>query len=139
MTTVDKLFMRTGIALVFLGIAAGIGFLAVIFLTAAVFLALVEPIGMPMAALATGGALIAFAAILMLVVKLIVSSSRRSKSAPPRQDGQMAAARLGELIGEEAATWTRQHPGATIFAALAAGFVVGSSPRLRTGLMRLLK
>lgn len=139
MTTVDKLFMRTGIALVFLAIAAGIGFLSVMFLTAAVFLALVEPMGMPMAALATGGVLIAFAVILMLAVKLIVSSSQRSKRTPPQQDGQIAAARLGELIGEEAATCARQHPGAVTFAALAAGFVVGSSPKLRTGLMRLFK
>jgi len=139
MTTLDKLFMRTGIALVFLGIAAGIGFLAVMFLTAAVFLALVESMGMPMAALATGGVLIAFAVILLLAVKLLVSSSQRPKRAPLRQDGQIAAAELGELIGEEAAAWARLHPGAVTFAALAAGFVVGSSPKLRTGLMRLFK
>lgn len=139
MTTVDKLFMRTGIALVFLGIAVGVGVLAVVFLTAAIYLALVEPLGMPLAALTTGGVLIVVAAILMLAVKLIVSSSQRPKRAPPPQDGQIAAARLGELIGEEAATWTRRHPGVSIFAALAAGFVVGSSPKLRTGLMQLFK
>jgi len=139
MTTIDKLFMRTGIALVFLGIAVGVSILAVVFLTAAVYLALVEPLGMPKAALATGGVLIAVAAILMLAVKLVVTSSQRPKRAPARPDGQIAAAQLGELIGEGAATWTRQHPGTTIFAALAAGFVVGSSPKLRTGLMRLFK
>ena len=54
-------FARTGTMLGLLAIAAGLAVLAVLFLSAALYLALVGPLGMPLAALATGGALLVVA------------------------------------------------------------------------------
>jgi hypothetical protein len=42
------------------------------------------------------------------------------------------------MLGEEAGAWTKRHPGAAVLAALTAGFVVGSSPKLRNLVTRLL-
>ncbi len=63
--------------LILLGAAAGICILALGFLSAALCLALIDPLGTPLAALVTGGVLIALAALLLLTVKLLVPRPRR--------------------------------------------------------------
>lgn len=113
--------------------------LAVAFLSVALYLALVEPLGAPLAALLTGGALLAIAALIMLAAKFVILSPRRLKTAPSGADGEVAAAKLGEMLAEEAGAWTKRHPGSAMVTALVAGFVVGSSPKLRTLLLRLLQ
>lgn len=138
MIALDKLVMRTGVTLTFLGIVVGTGVIAIAFFSAACYLALAEPLGTAYAAFATGCILIAVAAFLVLGVKLVVLRSSRPKAAATQPDGRIAAAKIGEMLGEEAGAWTKQHPGAAVLAALAAGFVVGSSPKLRNGLRRLL-
>ena len=141
MRIVKQWFARTGAALVLLGIATGMGVLAVAFLCAALYLALLEPLGAPLAALATAGALVVVAGLLVLSIRLFVLRPGRSRPGPePKQsNGQEAAAKLGEMLGEEAGAWTKQHPGSAMIAALAAGFVVGSSPKLRAILLSLLR
>lgn len=134
----SRSFARAGAMLALVGVAAGMGVLAVAFLCAALFLALLEPLGAALAALVTGAVLVAVAAVLLLAVRLSVLGPHRPPQAAAPRDGLSAAAELGEMLGEEAGLWTRRHPGAAMLAALMAGFVVGSSPNIRARLLRLL-
>jgi heme A synthase len=138
MKFLSQWFARTGAMLGLLGVAAVIGLLAVVFLSAALCLALTGPLGMPLAALATGGALLVVAALLLLAARLVVRRRRRPPEAAALPSGPAAAAELGEMLGEEGGLLIKQHPGAAILAALLAGFVVGSSPKIRDRLTRIL-
>lgn len=135
MRGLSQCFARAGATLTLLGVAVGMSVLAVAFLSAALYLALIAPLGAPLAALATGGALLGVSGLLVFAVRFWVLPPRRPAAAP---DGRVAAAKLGEMLGEEAGAWTKRHPGAAVLAALAAGFVVGSSPKLRNLVTRLL-
>lgn len=139
MRALGRWFTRTGAMLALLGIAVGMGVLAVAFLSAALYLTLLEPLGAPLAAFLTGGALLAVAALIVLAVKVLISSPRRMTTVPSGANGEVAAARLGEMLAEEAGAWTKRHPGTAMVTALVAGFVIGSSPRLRTLLLQLLR
>lgn len=139
MTTLSRWFARTGATFALLGVAVGMGVLAVAFVSAALYLALVERLGAPLSALLTGSALLAIAALTVLAAKFLISSPRRLTTGPSEPDGEVAAARLGEMLAEEAGARTKQHPGTAMVTALLAGFVVGSNPRLRTLLLRLLR
>jgi len=139
MRALGRWFARTGATLALVGIAVGMSVLAVAFLSAALYLALLQPLGAPLAALLTGGALLAVAAVIVLAVKYLISSPRRRATVPSEADGEVAAARLGEMLAEEAGAWTKRHPGTAMVTALVAGFLVGSSPRLRTLLLRLFR
>ena len=134
-----RCFARAGATLTLLGVAAGMGVLALGFLSAALYLALADPMGAAMAALVTGGVLIAIAALLLLAIKLLVLRPRRSPGDAAQPDGPAAAAKLGELLGQEGGLLIKRHPGAAMLAALAAGFIVGSSPKTRDRLANLLK
>jgi len=139
MRMLTQWFAQAGATVALLVVAAGLCVLAIGFLSAALCVALIDPIGLPLAALATGSVLVAVAALLVLIVKFSVLRPRRAPKTPPQPDGRVAAAKLGELFGEEAGAWTGQHPLAAMAAALMAGFVVGSSPKLRAKLMRILE
>ena len=139
MRTLTRCFARAGAALTLLGVAAGMGVLALGFLSAALYLALAEPLGPAMAALVTGGVLVAIAALLLLAIKLFVLRPLRAAEPSAQPDGQATAAKLGEMLGEEGGLLIKRHPGAAMLAALAAGFVVGSSPKTRARLANLLK
>jgi hypothetical protein len=119
--------------------AAGMGVMALGFLSAALYLALIEPLGAAIAALVTGGVLVAIAASLLLAIKIFVLRPRRAPEPSAQPDGQATAARLGEMLGEEGTLLIKRHPGAAMLVALAAGFVVGSSPKIRARLANLLK
>jgi hypothetical protein len=139
MRILRRWFARTGAALVLLGIATGMGLLAVAFLCAALYLALQEVLGAPLAALVIAGGLVFVAALLVLSIKVFVLRPGRPGPEPTQPDGRAAAAKLGEMLGEEAGAWTKQHPGMAMVAALAAGFVVGTSPKIRAILLSLLR
>lgn len=127
-----------GVRLALVGVAAGIAILAVGFLSAALYLALAEALGPPLAAAATGVALIVVAALVLLGIRLSMRGARPPPETQAQPDGRASAAKLGEMLGEEAAVWTKRHPAASMLAALAAGFAVGSSPKIRSELSRLL-
>jgi len=129
---------RAGTTLALLVIAAGMGLLAVAFLCAALYLGLVEPLGKPLAALVTGCVLAAIASLVMLLMFLLLRQ-RTPPKAPPRPDDRPAVGELAELLGEEAGKWARQHPGSTLLAALVAGIVVGSSPKIRARILNLFR
>jgi len=134
-----RCFARAGATLTLLGAAAGMGVLAVGFLSAALYLALIEPLGAAKAALVTGGVLVAIAALLLLAIKLLVFRPRRSPGASAQPDGPATAAKLGEMLGEEGGLLIKRHPGTAMLTALVAGFVVGCSPKTRAKLLSLLQ
>ena len=139
MKVLSRWFVRTGTTLALLGIAVSLAVLAVAFWTVALYLALLERLGAPLAALWTGGALLAVAALFVLAARWLIRPPRRATTGPSQPNAEVAAARLGEMLAEEAGGWTKRHPGSAMFTALAAGFVVGSSPKLRSLLSQLFR
>jgi hypothetical protein len=133
MKALTRWFALAGTTFALLLVAAGTGVLAIAFLSAALYLGLLEPLGMPLAALATGCVLAVAAAVFLL---LLLRAKPREVSAPPAD--RPLAGELGELLGEQAGLWTRRHPGGAMLAALVAGFIVGSSPSIRARLLKLL-
>lgn len=132
-------FARASVMLALLGMAVGMGVLALGFLSAALYLALIEPLGAAVAALMTGSALVALAVLLLLAIKLFVLRRRRAPEPSAQPDGEATAAKLGQMLGEEGTLLIKRNPGAAMLAAVAAGFVVGSNPKTRAGLANLLK
>ena len=139
MRMLTRCFARAGATLTLLGMAACMGVWALGFLSAALYLALIEPLGAAIAALVTGGVLVATAASLLLAIKIFVLRPRRAPEPSAQADGQATAAKLGEMLGEEGTLLIKRHPGAAMLTALAAGLVVGSSPKTRARLANLLK
>jgi len=128
-----------GTKLTLLSVACGFCFLAVGFFAAALYLALAGPLPPSAAAGVTGLALVLVAALIVLGIRLSLRGPRRAPAQPASPpDGRVMAAKLGEMLGEDVAGWTRRHPAAAMIAALAAGFAVGSSPKLRSELSRFL-
>jgi hypothetical protein len=131
-------FRQAGTTAILLALAAGVGVLAVGFLSAALCLELVVPLGLPLATLMTGAVLVAVVFLLLFATRLLVLRRRTSSSTSTSSGSWLSAGDLGEMLGEEAGLWARQHPAGAMLAALLAGFVVGSSPKLRSKLLTLL-
>lgn len=119
---------------------------ATFFFFAAIYFWFAEILSPPLAALATTGALLAFA-ILIAIAGFAISASLKRK---PRKrfdwllelleapDGLSAAA-IGNLIGRRLHAFARENTQATIVASLLAGLAIGISPGLRALLRDVLK
>jgi hypothetical protein len=122
--------MRLAIAAVSL-LIAGVGLIAaIVFFCIAVYCEFLTFIDPPMAALATAGAALLFSIIVILLGQLLMGRSRRWSRDPTVE--------MGRKLGEQARTLLSSNKRATFFALLAAGFVVGASPRLRKILRALI-
>lgn len=113
------------------------------FLCAAAYLALLDVFSPATAALLTGlGAIVLALLILAAGRAALRPGARRRRAAESAEAGPGdAATGAGELagaLGERLATIARANPKATLFASLVAGFAVGVSPRLRKALIDLL-
>lgn len=117
-------FMVMGVA-VMLAVAGFV--IAIGFLFAALCIYLGHFMGLAAAAAATAGITIVFSLLLLLIARAIVS--RRSRKT------EQSAAILGALLGRELNDFG---PTKRLLLALAAGFAVGMSPRLRRILFELL-
>jgi MFS family permease len=107
--------------------------LGALYLSYAVFLALAEQSGPPMAAALTAALLLLLAILLVLVALLINRVGRRRE--PETDEAALAEAllRLGELFGHKF-----ERPATTLaVTALAAGLVAGISPAARRFLLKL--
>lgn len=109
---------------------AGLGFLWF-----ALYLALLEHLSPPMAALATGLAAIILAALIALLGRAIAARTQKKQ----RRDASTLAAELGDLLGEEFLARAAAHPHATLLTSLLSGFAVGAFPELRGVLRDLLR
>lgn len=136
--------LKSGIALG--ALATLFAVIAFAFLAFALYFALLAVAEPPIAAALTGVAAAAVALIVFAIAR--AAGSGDSRAPAPRAAGAAAtpslgpeselAAQLGQLLGEQAAGWTRSHPYSAMGAALAAGFAVGASPELRRTLLRMI-
>jgi hypothetical protein len=121
------------IAAMFIALAvliAGLGFLWF-----AVYLAMLEHLSPPMAALTTGLAAIVLAALIVFLGRAIAGRAQKKQ----RRDASTLAAELGDLLGEEFLARAAAHPHATLITSLLSGFAVGALPELRDVLRDLLR
>ncbi len=140
--------LKGGVALA--AVATVFAFVAFGFLAFALYFALLDVTSQSIAAGVTGAVASTVAATAFVFARLALHGrlGHAGHAAPPRSAGAAAppslggdrelAAQLGQIIGEQAAGWTRQHPYGAVGMALAAGFVVGMSPELRRTLRGLM-
>jgi membrane protein implicated in regulation of membrane protease activity len=124
---VKGLFVRFVVMIVAVVLAAAGFVIAAGFLFAALCIYLGHFLGLAAAAAATAGIAILVSLLLLLIARAIVS--RRSKRT------EKSAAILGAILGKELDDFS---PAKRLLLALAAGFAVGMSPRLRRILFDLL-
>jgi hypothetical protein len=124
----NRLITRVAITVAALLLAAIIALAGIGFLCFALYLALLQYLLPPMAALATAGAMFVLAVLIFLVGRAM---SAMAKSRRRSRDESLSTAALGELLGHEFSTHAAAHPHTTLFASLLAGFAVGASPDLR--------
>ncbi len=109
------------------------------FLVAALYLNLATYAGPTRAALITGVLCLAVGCIVLLIGWLVLrSAARRDGRDRKPTDAAGLALALGEALGGDLQSLAKNHRYAMIGAALAAGFAVGVSPKLRRALRSLL-
>ena len=88
------------------------------------------------AALAAAGTALFFCLLVVIAGIAILSGMKRSmrRTMPAR-----IAALVGEVFGKELADVAERYPGRSIMMALAAGFALGFSPRLRDAIFSFLR
>jgi hypothetical protein len=105
---------------------------AVLFLGAALYLALVPIIAPPLAALVVGLTGFVIAGLIILIARMTSRRTpSRSTDASPTGDLNQVAAALGDLAARELTSQTQTHPYRAFGVALIAGLAVGISPELR--------
>jgi len=121
--------------------AVGIG-ATVVFLCLALYSVLLTLLSAPLAALAAA-VLVFFLSLLVIFLGGALANrlARRAQRARAKRGGAAFAfsAELGRILGEDAQKFIAGKPVLTLLLALAGGFVVGISPRLRALLLTLLK
>ena len=140
------LLKRLAIAVAVFVIAGSAVMIATFFFFAAIYFWFNEILSPPLAALATMGALLAFALVVIVAGTMIAT---RLKRKPRRRfdwvfelldapDGISAAA-IGNALGRRLQAFARQNAQTTIVASLLAGLAIGISPGLRALLRDVLK
>jgi hypothetical protein len=129
----DRLDHLVGQAALML-VALMLAMLGTISLAIAACVALAQVWGVPLAALATGAALL----VLALVAWLVARDGRTRDVAQPPVDAGMPAALGAAELGVALASGIRARPKEATLIALITGMVAGSSPGLRRSLERLI-
>jgi hypothetical protein len=121
--------------------AVGIG-AAVVFLCLALYSVLLALLSAPLAALAAA-ALVFFLSLLVIFLGGALANrlARRARRVRAKRGGAayVFSAELGRILGEDAQKFIAGKPVLALLVALAGGFAVGASPRLRALLQTLLK
>ena len=130
----------TRIALVM--IAALLALAGAGFLLAALYLALTQIAGPPLAALLAGVIALVAAAIPVLVLRF--RGRRGGETAPPssgqgRESGASEPAAMASALGAELGLWVDRNSRTAVAGALLAGVFLGASPKARSELRKLLK
>jgi hypothetical protein len=113
---------------------------AVLFLGAALYLALVPIMAPQFAALVVGLTGFVMAGLIILIARLTSRRApSRSTDASGTGDINQVAAALGDLAARERTSQTQAHPYRAFGVALLAGLAVGISPELRNILKGVLK
>jgi hypothetical protein len=125
----ERIFIRLAITIAALLTAAFVVVIALGFLGLACYLALLERLTPPMAALATAGAALLLAVLIFLIGRAIGALVK--PRAARRGAGGGLAGELGTFLGAEFGTRLTARPYQTLIALLVSGFALGASPNLR--------
>ena len=120
------------IALVAIMIAVGY-FVYALYLWMAVYLV------PPAAAVVTGLIVLVLAALLALIARMFMRGSKRRDRDYSSMTAAETAAELGSLFGDKVQGLASMNKSTSMLTALAAGFAVGVSPKLRSLLWRIIK
>lgn len=113
-----------------------LAFTGLLFCAAGVYMLLGQSFGQTIAALITGGGLIALVAILLLLVLIVTSGKKKSKAkAIRRNPDNLLEQQLRPMIGDQATNWAKRNTGVAVVGALSAGVLLAASPRLRSLLL----
>jgi hypothetical protein len=104
----------------------------------ALYLWLAEYLVPPAAALVSGAIVLLVALLLVTIARAMLRGSRRRRDVSPLTPEETAA-QLGGLLGDKVQGFANLHRGSSLLTALAAGFAVGVSPKLRSILWRLFQ
>ena len=121
--------------------AVGIG-AATVFLCLALYSLLLTMLSAPWAALAAAALVFVLSLLVLLLGSALANAAARSARRARAERGGTAftiGAELGKLLGDDTAKFIAGKPVLTLLLALAGGFAVGVSPRLRSLLKTLLK
>jgi hypothetical protein len=134
----SRFFARLAISIAALLVMLVAACIATGYFAYALHLFLSQYISPPLAAVATGAILLLLAAILAAATQW---GSRRPRSYPLQSTREVreSAAELGGELGRRLQGLAEAHKAGALFAALAAGFAVGVSPKLRDFLLDILK
>ena len=93
----------------------------------------------PLAALATGVAILLLALVPLMLMRRRPSGPKRDLFEDPALEACKKAADIGATFGSQILGFAKAHRNSSLYAALAAGFALGFSPKLRAFLRHLLK
>jgi len=130
-----RFFGRLAISIALIVVALVALLIAVGYFVFALYLWLVEYLIPPAAAVVAGLIVL----VLALVLALILRGSRRRDPDHAVTKAAEAAAELGSLFGDKVQGFANMGRGTSLLTALAAGFAVGVSPKLRGLLWRIIK
>ena len=138
---ISRFIAKIAIAFAMLLIGLVTGVIAVAFFAYAVYLELLNVLVGPAAAAITGVIILAVALVLMGLMRVIFRPRRRRRrmSDMPSLEECENAADIGSELGRKIRGLAGAGSGGGLLAALAAGFAVGISPKLRAFLQSLLK
>jgi hypothetical protein len=129
--------IATSIALMVIALIAAL--VALGYFVFALYLWLAEYLVPPAAALVSGGIVLFIALMMVMIAGALLRGSRRRRRDLPTINAAETAAEIGGLLGDKVHGFANLHRGSSLLTALAAGFAVGVSPKLRSILWRLLR
>ena len=127
--------LAISIALILIALVAAM--IAVGYFVYALYLWLAMYLVPPAAAVVAGLLVLVLAALLALIARAALRGSKRRDREP--MSAAETAAELGSLFGDKVQGLTHMNKGTSLLTALAAGFAVGVSPKLRSLLWRIIK
>ena len=129
--------LAISIALILIALVAAM--IAVGYFVYALYLWLAMYLVPPAAAVVAGLIILVLAAVLALIGRGVVRGSKRRDRDYSSMSAAETAAELGNLFGDKVQGFAQMNKGTSLLTALAAGFAVGVSPKLRSLLWRIIK
>lgn len=134
-----RFFARLAISIALIVVALVAVLIAVGYFVFALYLLLAEYLVPPAAAVVAGLIVLAVAMVLALIASsMFRKSKRRDRDTAPLSAAETAT-ELGSLFGDKMQGFAGMNRGTSLLTALAAGFAVGVSPKLRGVLWRIIK
>lgn len=141
---IDRFLTRLATTMASLFAALLVVAAALVFLLGAAYLALLDVVSPPLAALVTGLGALLLAVLIVIAGRALARGKRtpaRRRASETDADSvgmEKQAAELAGMLGADIASLARTHTRSTLAVSLVAGFAVGASPRLRKALLDIV-